>query len=253
MIEPFQSEKINELALSLSKAQAEFAPVPKSRTVDFLYNGQRTKYNYADLSDFIDAVKGPMAKYGLSHTQQLVTIEGRVVLWTRILHSSGQWILSTYPLTLGAKPQDAGSAITYARRYTLSALLGVQSEDDDDGASAPPLEPPKKPKPPLPPEIAVKPKTPRRAKPIASDLDYAAKRATYAKIIALEKELSISNENMVTFLQNQFETDSADLLTLAEMNVAIIELEKMRTIINPADATWAQNHSAHLGDERDVK
>lgn len=134
-----QSEHINELAAALSKAQGEFPAIPKTRIVDFVYNSKKTYYKYADLSDVIDAIKGPLTKYGLSHSEQLVYAEGKVILWTRLMHSSGQWLLSLYPITLGSKPQESGSAISYARRYALTALVGVQAEEDNDAQSAPDL------------------------------------------------------------------------------------------------------------------
>lgn len=135
-----QSEQIDALAAALSKAQGEFPPIPKTRLVDYIYNGKRTTYKYADLSDVIDAIKGALSKYGLSHSEQLVYSEGKVILWTRLMHSSGQWLLSSYPITLGSKPQESGSAISFARRYALTALIGVQAEEDNDAQSAPPLD-----------------------------------------------------------------------------------------------------------------
>jgi hypothetical protein len=62
-------------------------------------------------------------------------------LLTRLMHSSGQYIQAVYPITAGdnrgvSSAQAVGSALTYARRYSLTALVGVVSEDDDDGNSA---------------------------------------------------------------------------------------------------------------------
>jgi len=58
-----------------------------------------------------------------------------MMLETRIIHSSGEWIASQYPLAAYAKPQEQGSAITYARRYALGALAGLAPEDDDGKAA----------------------------------------------------------------------------------------------------------------------
>lgn len=259
MIEPFQSATINELSAALSKAQAEFPAIPKSRIVDFIpKDGRRVKYNYADLSDVIEAIKGPLAKNGLSHSEQLVMIENRVVLFTRLLHSSGQWILSTYPVTLGSKPQESGSAITYARRYTLSSLLGIQAEEDNDGESAPPLQQSKSAvgKPPvvIKPKPAEPPKQERR-QPVPTDVDYDAKRAGFKTIKALQKDLNISDENLNTFLENHFKIDKLELLTLKEMNTTVLELEKMRPVLEKpidVDPSFA-SESSYLDDPRDVK
>jgi hypothetical protein len=58
------------------------------------------------------------------------------VLHTRLLHTSGQWIASEHPLPMSGKPQEIGSALTYARRYSLSALLGIAADEDDDANAA---------------------------------------------------------------------------------------------------------------------
>jgi hypothetical protein len=53
-----------------------------------------------------------------------------------LLHTSGQWMASSYPLPRQAGAQEMGSFITYARRYSLCAILGIAGEDDNDGESA---------------------------------------------------------------------------------------------------------------------
>jgi hypothetical protein len=52
------------------------------------------------------------------------------------LHTSGQWIASEHPLPLSGRPQEIGSALTYARRYSLSALIGIAADEDDDANAA---------------------------------------------------------------------------------------------------------------------
>ena len=70
-------------------------------------------------------------------TQSTTLVNGVTALVTTLHHTSGQWIRGYYPVTaVKADPQAMGSAITYARRYALSAIVGVVSEDDDDGESA---------------------------------------------------------------------------------------------------------------------
>lgn len=94
------------------------------------------KYRYADLGDLLTGVRPILAKHGLAITQG-VTNDGRsVAVVTTILHESGGSMVSE-PLTLpgAGTPQAVGSAITYARRYQLMAVLGLAS-DDDDGQQA---------------------------------------------------------------------------------------------------------------------
>jgi hypothetical protein len=135
-----QSEAIGELAAALAKAQAEIQPPTKGKTAKLGTYG----YNYADLADVIASYKAPLSKHGLAVTQTTRVDEGHMVLVTSLLHSSGQWIASEYPLANYAKPQEQGSAITYARRYSVTSLLGIAAEDDDDGQAAQQAEPVKR-------------------------------------------------------------------------------------------------------------
>ena len=142
----------SKLAEALSKAQAKIKAPPKNRTVDYKdKNGRRIFYKYADLADVIECVREPLSENGLCIVHMLV-LEGDVYgLKTSLLHSSGEKIDSWYPLPHPVKQairaQDFGSALTYARRYSLSSLVGIASEEDDDGASAPEVTPPPQPKP----------------------------------------------------------------------------------------------------------
>lgn len=139
---------LNELAAALAKAQSKIKAPVKNRKVDFTHNGQRTKYSYADLADVIDAVKGPLSDNGLSVVHQLVlTQELGYGLKTSLLHTSGQYLDTWYPLPnpekQAIKAQQFGSALTYARRYSLSSLVGISSDEDDDGAIAAETQPTK--------------------------------------------------------------------------------------------------------------
>ena len=130
---------IAEVATALAKAQANFGPIPRSRrvTVRTKDSGSYT-FNYAPLDEVLAAVRKPLADNGLSITQILTGgNNGGMRLRTVLLHSSGQFIASEVPLvSVGNTPQALGSAITYMRRYVITALLGVASEEDDDGNHA---------------------------------------------------------------------------------------------------------------------
>ena len=131
------SEKIDALAAALAKAQSEIEPPTKDKTVEMeLKSGRKVKYSYADLSTVLAAVRGPLTKNGLTLSHATESENGTFKLSARLMHSSGQWIEATYPLPSGASPQDMGSAITYARRYTACALIGIATEDDEDGEAA---------------------------------------------------------------------------------------------------------------------
>jgi ERF superfamily len=92
------------------------------------------RYSYADLSDVFDEIKPKLRKNGLALSQS-ATVEMGVT--TTLFHKSGQWIRFA-PLLIrpsGGTPQNMGSAITYARRYSVMAVMGLATEDDD-GRSA---------------------------------------------------------------------------------------------------------------------
>src|SRR5690606_32805591 len=92
---------------------------------------------YADLAAIRDAVTPSLTKNGISIVQMTGEDNGRLIVKTRLMHSSGQWLQSEYPITNDInKPQAMGSALTYARRYSLAAICGIASEEDDDGNAA---------------------------------------------------------------------------------------------------------------------
>lgn len=126
-----KSESIANLAKALSSAQAEVAN-PTNTAINPFY-----KSKYAPLPDVLNALKSVMGKYGLAAIQNPYTEDDKVLITTMITHESGEW-LETDPLALRPEkntPQGVGSAITYGRRYALSAVLGIASEEDDDGNS----------------------------------------------------------------------------------------------------------------------
>ena len=125
------------LCKALVKAQAEIQPAIRDT------ENPHFRRKYADLSAVVEAIRAPMAKYGLGFIQKpSITRDGKdynVAVTTTIIHESGQQMESTVTLPVAdPRPQAIGSAITYARRYGLSAMLGVvtKEEDDDDAESA---------------------------------------------------------------------------------------------------------------------
>lgn len=125
---------MKELATAMAKAQAEIkAALKDSKNPHF-------KSSYADLTSVWDACRNALTKNGLS-VIQIPNFEGEEVwLETRLLHASGESISGRYPLRPQQQtPQGYGSALTYARRYSLAAMVGVVADEDDDGnaASAP--------------------------------------------------------------------------------------------------------------------
>ena len=125
-----KSETINELATALSKAQAAI----KGAVEDSANPHFRSKY--ASLQSHLNAARDPLSKNGLAITQLLTDIHcenmNLVTIETVLMHSSGQWIGSTFSVPVSkADAQGFGSAVTYARRYSFAAILGIAPVDDD--------------------------------------------------------------------------------------------------------------------------
>ncbi len=128
-----KSENINELATALAKAQGAMRFAAKDANNPFF------KSKYADLSSVVEAIRDALATNGLSYMQHLQQSEKHeVCVETVILHASGQWIgCGTVAIPVNKNDaQGYGSALTYARRYSLSAAVGVVADDDDGNAAA---------------------------------------------------------------------------------------------------------------------
>jgi hypothetical protein len=136
------SATIKELATALAKAQSEFGSVERGHTAKVkTRSGGDYEFNYADLASYLSACRVPLANNGLSFLQEAKVNGDLVSVTTLLLHASGESI-EAEPFTLKVvgqgedktvTPQVIGSGVTYARRYSLSSLIGMASEADDDG------------------------------------------------------------------------------------------------------------------------
>ena len=134
-----RSESINELATALAKAQGEIEGASKTA------ENPHFRSKYADLAAVWDACREPLSRHGLSVVQlpRLVAIgeaSWMVECETLILHTSGQFIGETWavPVTQ-VSAHGCGSALTYSRRQSLMALVGIAPEDDDANAAVGPV------------------------------------------------------------------------------------------------------------------
>lgn len=131
------SEKINALAEALAKAQGEMKNAVKGCDNPFF------KSKYADLAECLNVAREPLSKNGLSIFQanEGIVESNKLAVTTLIMHSSGQFIkvTSSYPIQKN-DAQGFGSTLTYARRYSLAAALGLAQEDDDGNSACEPVE-----------------------------------------------------------------------------------------------------------------
>ena len=122
----WKSPEIDKLAEALAKAQSEMEGAKKESTNPFF------KSSYADLHAVIKSAFPHLSKYGLSVSQGNEIIPNAICITTTLLHSSGQWLRSKIKLPLSkVDAQGVGAAVTYGRRYGLSAMVGVAQYDDD--------------------------------------------------------------------------------------------------------------------------
>lgn len=120
------SENVDGLFKALSAAQKVMTGALKDAANPFF------KSKYADLSSVWDACRAPLADNGLSILQPVSADGDKVTVSTILAHESGQWVASDLTMTsVKSDPQGLGSCITYARRYALSAMVGVAPEEDD--------------------------------------------------------------------------------------------------------------------------
>ena len=125
------SMAINELSAALAKAQGQMATAKKDKDNPFF------KSKYADLAAIFDVIREPLSANGLAIVQGIEDGAVGVIITTRLMHSSGQWVESTMTLKpTKTDPQGVASAATYGRRIGLQALVGVAADTDDDGNEA---------------------------------------------------------------------------------------------------------------------
>ncbi len=130
---------LGSLAEALAKAQSKFTAVAKTKTAKVpMKSGGTYSYNYADLADIWDMIRGPLGETGIAVLQPVETTDNGVVVTTMLIHAgSGQSLSCRVAMpTFQAGAQGLGSAITYARRYGLGSMLGIVTDEDDDGALA---------------------------------------------------------------------------------------------------------------------
>jgi hypothetical protein len=120
---------VGKLAEALARFQAKVKTIVKDKRAKIESAKGKYEYTYADLASVMETIRGPLSEAGLAISQPTVFKDGGLWLRTVLIHSSGEYLESFYPLPNNAgSPQQMGSAITYARRYTLSSILGIVTE-----------------------------------------------------------------------------------------------------------------------------
>ena len=202
---------------ALAKAQGEFPDIKRERTVEVqTKTGGKYTFSYAPLDLIMSTVRPTLAKHGLSVVQIL---EPGPSLRTELRHAAGGVIGGSFPFTAPENAQQLGSLITYLRRYCLVALLGLTTEEDDDGSKASGNESRSVPTP--------EKETPATVNPVTN--------AQHAKIGALVKKLGEGEPegstadwtvNSRLWIQEQYGKKSRAQLTTTEAGKLIEYLEE---------------------------
>ncbi|WP_245448317.1 MULTISPECIES: ERF family protein [Bradyrhizobium] len=148
------NERIGTIAAALARAQAELTNPEKTLTAvirsPFPREDDRT-FRYSFLASGLDIVRKVLSQQEIAtiQTTRIEQVTGQIHLTTLLAHASGEWISSDLPVCASKEveaPHRMGSALTYARRYALFALVGIAGEDDLDAADVV-TEPPAAPEP----------------------------------------------------------------------------------------------------------
>jgi hypothetical protein len=138
-----RSESIANIAKALSSFQSKVDAIKKNKDVEVIMkSGLKYNYSYADQGNIFDSIKNILGETGLSYSQ-LIQENGSKLI-TVLMHESGEWLQSEIALMMNGDIKAYGGDITYKRRYALSAILGLATDSDDDGAQAPEQTPEQK-------------------------------------------------------------------------------------------------------------
>lgn len=197
-----KSEFIKELATALSKFQSEIKAVKKDGENPFF------KSKFATLDNIIANVSGVLGKNGLSFSQ----FPDGQGLTTILMHSSGEWIMANFTMIpKDNSPQAYGSMLSYSRRYALSAILGLATEEDDDGNSASTAKAKTKPAEPVV-KHSTPPKVIATTKPLTET--EKIKVAIHTKLLLIHKDITPANIHKIVKDLTQLELVETNYLEI---------------------------------------
>lgn len=124
-----------ELAKALVAALSELTNIERNRSASVqMKSGGNYSYNYSDIADVIAATRPILAANGIVALTPVSGSEKGLACTVTLIHESGEErVFDPLPFVASNDPQQAGSAITYFRRYALLAALGMATVDDDGG------------------------------------------------------------------------------------------------------------------------
>lgn len=241
-----KSESIAKLTTSLINVQASITGAPKESENPFFKRG------YADLATCWAVLREPLSKNGLAIIQTTSPTPNAICVETTLTHVSGEWISGSLVLpTVKQDPQAYGSAISYARRYALCAIVGLYQVDDDANLathSAPhPVQLPKHVAPTSQPTHIIK-----AAPPIQGGLPHGDRVggptvAQSKRLYAIAKSHNWSDVDLQVLLKSRFGVESSrDLSKAAYEEICNVILPQGSGMGDPgptAEPVWDSNDS----------
>jgi hypothetical protein len=245
------SAELEKLFQALALAQGEMKPA--------VLDMKNPHFNsrYASMTSIQEAYQGPLHRHGLSIVQQVFSDDSRFFIRTVLGHTSGQWMASVFELVTDRKNmQSLGSAITYARRYGISALIGVVDTEDDDGNAA--VGKPdtsrnqmtrREPNRPVIPEaISTHPSQPLAQKPEpAEEAASILSSDQLARLFAIAAEQMWTKNDLRHYMFGKYHTDSTKKLTLQQYDELCRTMQSMSagealaTLLLEADSRRVSN------------
>ena len=201
------SEQINELAKALAAAQGEIQVAAFDKTNPHFGS------DYATLASVWESCRKPLSKHGLAVIQSIGHSEVGVLVESMLVHISGQFVRSRLTLMPRDKsPQSVGSASTYARRYSLMALVGVApgDESDDDGNAAQGTPQPR-------------PQAPAPVKPVQPVAPVKTKKSLFDEIMKIAEQLNAVSE-LPNLSQEWFKKEAKEL-TVKELETFLENMQ----------------------------
>lgn len=221
------SLSVGQIAKALAAAQLEMGPAIKDKVGNIPGKDGRQgySYGYATLAACFEAIQ-PLHKNGIAVTQIPLDGGNGVLVATMLMHESGEWIRGDLWLPVTQQtPQGFGSALTYCRRYGLSTLCGLASDDDDgDAATHGPQKP----------QARQQPKPPAKATPTLAAIPIPPDLGVFAKLCDLVDEAeTVSHCNAVASMTAKARASGE--ITDSHVEQIKASVTKKRAMLQPAN------------------
>jgi hypothetical protein len=230
------SESVGSIATALAKAQTELTN-PEKSMVGTIYHHNRgdnpQTFRYAPLSGGLEIVRKVLGgqQIAVAQTTDVDRVNGLINLTTILMHTSGEWISSDWPvcaLSEASAPRRMGAALTYARRYALFTLVGIAGEDDLD---APDLQDdrPASAQPQIPASLKVDPLPEGNPESTFKAQHFPGK----PNAVLLKETLSAEESNLI---RTQLQAEIDAFTTIDDPQARAIEILKAKNRLLPDDA-----------------